>query len=36
MVPYPPVVWAIELSDVLADTKIVAESLGREYHVGPK
>jgi isoamylase len=25
LVPYPPVVWAIELSDILADTKIVAE-----------
>ena len=25
LVPFPPVVWAIELSDVLADTKIIAE-----------
>src|ERR1700758_430532 len=26
LLPYPPVVWAIELSDVLADTKIIAEA----------
>ena len=25
LVPFPPVVWAIELSDVLADTKVIAE-----------
>jgi len=36
LVPYPPVVWAIELSDVLADTKIIAEAwdAAGAYQVG--
>ena len=26
MLPYPPVIWSIELSDILIDTKIIAEA----------